>query len=98
MTEAKSNRSKRAIIVRVSIEEGKTGLFYATSPDLRGLLVAEETLDALDEAIPKAIADLYEAIGMSVIVSKVKEDDDREFHPWVAFPAEIAKQALQAGG
>ena len=99
MTQAKSNRSPRAIIVRVSINEGETGLFYATSLDLRGLLVAEENLNDLDEAIPKAIAELYEAIGVSVIVSKVStaEDDDRELHPWVAFPVEIAKEALQAG-
>ena len=30
-----------AKVVRVKVEEGKTGLFYATSPDLKGLLVAE---------------------------------------------------------
>ena len=35
----------KARIVRVKIEEGKTGLFYATSPDLKGMLVAEPTIN-----------------------------------------------------
>ena len=81
--------------VRVRVEEGETGLFYATSPDLRGLLVAEPTLDALDEGIPVAIAQLYEAVGITVVVSKLDDDRD-DFHPWVAFPAEIARRALEA--
>ena len=85
----------KARIVRVRLEEGDAGLFYATSPDLRGLLVAEPTLDALDEGIPVAIAQLYEALGMTVVVSKLEDDDD-DFHPWVAFPAEIARRALEA--
>jgi hypothetical protein len=83
--------SDRALIVRVKIEEGKAGLFYATSPDLKGLLVAEPTIDALDEAIPGAIAELYEAIcGAKVVVTKAK--DDSEFYPWVAIPAHIARR------
>jgi hypothetical protein len=80
-------------IVRVDRERGKAGLFYATSPDLRGLLVAEPTPEALDEAIPKAIRDLYVACGVEVIVSIADDShDDREM--WVAFPAAIARAAL----
>ena len=89
-----SNVSMKAQIVRVKIEEGKTGLFYATSSDLKGLLVAEPDLDALDSAIPKAIADLYEACGVKVVVTKV-EDDDNDLHPWVAVPVVIAQKALK---
>ena len=48
----------RADIVRVKIEQGKAGLFYATSPDLRGLLVGRPDLEALFEAVPQAITDL----------------------------------------
>jgi hypothetical protein len=83
--------SDRALIVRIKIEEGKAGLFYATSPDLKGLLVAEPTIDALDEAIPQAIAELYEAVcGAKVVVTKAK--DNSEFYPWVAIPAHIARR------
>jgi hypothetical protein len=36
----------KARVLRVKVEEGQTALFYATSPDLKGLLVAEPTIDA----------------------------------------------------
>lgn len=47
--------------IRIIREQGKAGLYYATSPDLPGLLVAESTLEALDEAIPLAIEDMRRA-------------------------------------
>jgi predicted RNase H-like HicB family nuclease len=83
--------SDRAKIVRIKIEEGKTGLFFATSPDLPGLLVAEPTIDELDQVIPQAIAELLEAMcGAKVVVTKAK--DDSEFHPWVAMPLAVARR------
>jgi hypothetical protein len=85
--------STKAKIVRVKVEEGKAGLFYATSPDLRGLLVAEPNIDDLDIAISKSITDLYAACGESVIVTKA-QDDDPEFFPWVAIPAEVAEKVI----
>src|SRR5579863_6140917 len=88
-----ASASMRAHIVRVKREEGKTGLFYATSPDLKGLLVAEPTLDALENAIPQAITDLFAACGVSVVVTRVESDEDH-MRSWVAFPAEIAKREL----
>jgi hypothetical protein len=91
-----SGSTTTARIVRVKREEGQTGLFYATSPDLKGLLVAEPSLDALESAIPLAIAELYEACGTKVIVTKVGEQLDESLPAWVAFPAEIARQALEA--
>ena len=83
----------KARTVRVKIEEGKTGLFFASSPDLKGLLVAEPTVDSLYGAIPKAIADLYAACGESVVVS-ILDEGTHGYIPWVAFPAEVARRAL----
>ena len=87
--------NQMARIVRVRTEEGRTGLFYATSPDLQGLLVAEPTLDALEDAIPLAIADLFLAQGRRVVVTKVEDGGD-DLRPWVAVPAAVAAQAMQA--
>jgi hypothetical protein len=86
--------SLKAKTVRVKVEEGKTGLFFATSPDLKGLLVAEQTVDQLYKAIPKAISDLYEACGERVVVSLLDDKHD-PYIPWVAFPVEIAKLAIK---
>jgi hypothetical protein len=86
--------SLKAKTVRVRIEEGKTGLFFATSPDLKGLLVAEPTIDALYVAVPKAIVDLYDACGEKVVVS-ISGDHHGHYVPWVAFPADAARRALE---
>jgi len=92
-----TSTTMKAKIVRVEVEKGKAGLLYATSPDLKGLLVAEPTLDALDISIPTAITDLYAACGVHVVVTKVEEDDHKEgITPWVAFPFEIARRAIEA--
>jgi hypothetical protein len=83
-----------AKVVRVKVEEGKTGLFYATSPDLKGLLVAEPTIDALNDAIPKVITYMFAACGVSVVVTRAT-DDDPDYFPWIAIPAEQARAALE---
>lgn len=80
-------------IVHVRREQGEGGWFYATSPDLKGLLVTEPTLDGLDRAIPEAIRDLYAACGVDVLVTDVDKHDD-SLRAWVAMPAIIAQQAL----
>jgi hypothetical protein len=85
--------SERATIIRVKIEEDEVGLFYATSPDLRGLLVAKPDIEALFEAIPQEIANLYASKGVEVVVT-IAKDDNPEFYPWVAIPADVAKRAL----
>jgi hypothetical protein len=82
----------KARIVRIKCEKGKAGLFYATSPDLKGLLVAESTADELQRAIPKAIRDMYAASGVDVVVSPTDAPDDGR--TWVALPAAIAREAL----
>jgi len=83
----------KAKTIRVKIEEGKTGLFFATSPDLRGLLAAESTIDGLHSAIEKAIVDLYEASGVRVVVSMLDSKGD-DFEPWVAFLTDAARGDL----
>jgi hypothetical protein len=83
----------KAQIVRVRVEEGKAGLFYATSPDLKGLLVAEATMDGLEREIPKAIAALYAACDVEVVVTKAEDGDD-DLTPWVAVPVVVAASAL----
>jgi hypothetical protein len=47
--------------VRVTIKEGKTGLFFATSPDVKGLLVAEPTKEETLAAVPQALKELAAA-------------------------------------
>jgi hypothetical protein len=88
-----ANESSRARVLRVVCERGNAGLFYATSPDLKGLLVAEPSMDALKRVIPEAIAELYARDWVKVVVTEVDQDGDPSGR-WVAFPAEIAKQAL----
>ena len=52
-----------AKVVRVRRRIGAGDWFYATSPDLKGLLVAQPTLDALEKAIPQAMAPFEQASG-----------------------------------
>jgi len=92
--ESKTGTLTKAKVVRVKVEEGKTGLFYATSPDLKGLLVAEPTIEALEEAIPKVIADIFAAMGVADVVVAKAGDSDPDYFPWVAIPAEQAQAAL----
>jgi hypothetical protein len=89
----------RARIVRIEFERGEAGLIFAVSPDLRGLLVAERTMEEVKAAIPQAIMDLYAACGEPVVVSRVDSSNDQadEDGSWVAFPAELARRALAGG-
>ena len=75
--------SPKAKIVRVKIEKGQEGLYYATSPDLKGLLVADPTKAALIAAVPKAIEDLFEACETPMTVTELDEEGDCS---WVAVP------------
>lgn len=84
----------KAKIIRVKIEEGEAGLWFARSPDMKGLLVAERTRDEAERVVPLAIREMYAACDIDVVVSRVEDGDDA-FDPWVAFPAEIARKTLQ---
>jgi hypothetical protein len=82
----------KAKIVRITIERGREGLFYAQSPDLRGLLIADSTLDGLRRNIPTAIAEMFEACDTPVTVTEVDDGDCS----WVAVPiAAVARQLAQ---
>jgi hypothetical protein len=91
-----SEATLKARIVRVYFEEGRTGLIYATSPELTGFAVARETMEALEIAIPQAIKEMYASCGVDVYVSKLEQDDCLDDNSWVAFPAEIAKADMDA--
>lgn len=91
----KSNASLRAKIVHVSIEQDKTGLFFATSSQLKGLLVAKHSLDEVRAAIPQAIYELYSVCGVEILVSPAEDDSDSD-ETWVAFPKEAARGVLYA--
>jgi hypothetical protein len=82
-------------IIRVQYEQGRSGLIFATSPDLNGLLVSERAMEAFDDSIPAAITDLYAACGVKVVVTKVDDAPDEGVTPWVAIRADIAQRALE---
>ena len=79
----------KAKIVRIQIKEDD-GLFLATSTDLKGLLAAEKTLDALQREIPKSIVALYAACGVEVVATMIEDGND-----WVAVPVLAAREALE---
>ena len=74
---------------------GREGLFYATSPELRGLLVAEHSEEAAWQAVPLAIQAMYEACGVRVIVIPAKSTHD-VYRPWVAARVPALEAALAA--
>ena len=86
----------KAKIIRIRIEPGDADLLFATSPDIKGLLVAENNAEALEREIPKAIRDMYAVSGVDVVVSPVEDDggDEDNSQPWVAMPADLARAAL----
>ncbi len=61
-----ANANDAAKIIHIRVEEGEEGLIYATSPEMPGLLVAEEDLDALFVEVPRVIKALLEFKGVIV--------------------------------
>jgi hypothetical protein len=84
----------KAKIVRVKIEADESGLLFATSLDLKGLLVAERDREDLNQSIASAIVALYAASGVEMIAT-MAEDGNGHDCPWVAVPAEVARAALE---
>jgi hypothetical protein len=80
-----------AKVIRIKREVGEGNWFYATSPDLIGLLVAQETLDDLEKMIPQAIVDLYAARKIDVQVYPVDDGNEGPHGAWVAVSALLAK-------
>jgi hypothetical protein len=77
--------SIKAKVIRVMVKEGNTGLLYGTSPDLKGLLLVEESLGSLYRAVPGAVVDLYAALGKHVVVYSLEESEPG-YQSWVAVP------------
>jgi hypothetical protein len=88
-----SAESAKAKVVHIHIREDASGVFIATSKDLRGLLVAKTSLEELFADIPRAIRELYEASGVSVVVTPAC-DPEHDQSSWVAVPADVARRAL----
>jgi hypothetical protein len=86
------NRMKSKL-VRVTFERGREGLFYAESPDLKGLFVAAESVEKLRAEIPLIIQRLYAACETDVIVTEIESDDDDS---WVAIPTAALAGKLSA--
>ena len=85
-------------IIRVSIKKGDHDVFIASSPTMKGLLVVSQNFDQLlNELVPQAIADLFEACGQRIIVSRAEDPADHEHddEPFVVMPVAIARHALQ---
>jgi hypothetical protein len=92
-----ADATMRARRVRILLEpKDDTGLYFATSPDLKGFLVSETSPEARNRAIPQAISDLYKACGVDVVVTKLDDPADEGVEDYVAMRAEIAQQALDA--
>ncbi len=85
----------KAKIIRVKIEEDDAGLWLATSPDMHGLLVAASSLERMETAVPEAIRNMYLACDVDVLVSRLEDGEDA-LEPWVAFPTEIARRAIDS--
>ena len=94
-----------AKIIRVAIVRDQKGVFVATSPTLKGLIVASKDLHKLvNRLIPDAIARLYRECSQEVLVAQADDEaisldasgpDLREGR-WVAFPASTARQSLES--
>jgi hypothetical protein len=83
----------KAQIVRIKLDQGKTGLLYATSPDLKGLLVAERSMQDLEREIPIAIAGLFQAAGEDVVIIQAEDlAGENPVKSWVKVPASVNRQ------
>jgi len=76
-------------VIHIKREQGEGNWFYATSPDLRGLLVADATPEGLEKMIPQAIANLYGAREIEISVIPLDDGDEGPHGAWVAVPVEL---------
>jgi len=79
-----------ATIIRIEIRDSVHGRFYATSPDMRGLITSEKMLDDLLDQTQVAIRDLLAAEGFQVRVFPAHKPGEWAF---VAVPVEMLKEA-----
>ena len=92
-------KTAKAIIVTVAIEQRASGMYYATSKDLRGLYVASRSKQEVLDEVPEVIEALFAASGEVVMVFAADHNAhtyDDNTAPWVAIPAHIARQSNHA--
>jgi hypothetical protein len=85
------------LVINVEIEQGDEGLFYATSPDLKGLFVAAATVDELDTEVPQVIKVLIEeqtGARWDVWPASKASEPEHIRHMWAAVPPHLAAAAL----
>jgi hypothetical protein len=86
-----------AKVIRIAVEQKTAGLFIATSPDIKGLVVAAKSEREMAVAVPTAIRAMYEACDVSVMVTPLENSGaSGSDMSWVAVPSEIARRALEA--
>lgn len=85
-------------IIRVRIKQDDRGVYTATSPTVKGLLVVSKNFELLlDRLVPEAISDLFEASGQEIIVSRAREGQGESGEtPFVLMPVAIARHALES--
>jgi len=49
--------------MNLDIEQGSAGLWYVTSPDVKGLLIADKTPEGALSQVPQAVREIQEAQG-----------------------------------
>lgn len=91
------NEPGKGRIIHVRVTEGKAGLFFAESAELKGLLVASLDMDSLWQKVPEAIRGLYAAAGQTVLVTSV-EDNTPDTYPFAAIPVHLLKDDLKRTG
>ena len=79
--------SSEPIEFRIEVEADSSGLYFATSEDLPGLLVTETTTERLVAEIPKVIESIFGYRGRKVVVRPDPSDtSDDPAGKWLAIP------------
>jgi predicted RNase H-like HicB family nuclease len=77
----------KARIVNIVVEEGRSGVFFATSLDMPNLMVAGQSREDVLAKLPAVIESLYFATGAKVVVSELENNSERDgvsgSLPWV---------------
>ncbi len=63
---------------RTDVKQGDTGLWYATSPDLKGFMVAEESLPEVRRRIPDALYVMLQAAQAEIAALKRENEEQRK--------------------